>query len=84
MTPTGTAAYGRDPHVVHQFEERFTALMVGTRLPRMTAGVLACLYATDTGSLTAAGLGRRFQGSPASISKAIAYLKAQDSDQART
>ncbi|WP_043633198.1 MarR family transcriptional regulator [Nonomuraea candida] len=45
--------------------------MVRTGLSRMTARVLACLYATDSGSLTAAELVRRVQASPASISKAI-------------
>ncbi|MBP2183621.1 GbsR/MarR family transcriptional regulator [Amycolatopsis magusensis] len=76
--PAGVAAYGRDPQVVHQFEERFTALMVGTGLPRMTARVLACLYATDTGSLTAAELVHRLRVSPASVSKAIGDLETQD------
>jgi DNA-binding transcriptional ArsR family regulator len=76
--PTDATVDGRDPHVVRQFEERFTALMVVTGLPRMTARVLACLYATDTGSLTAAELVARLQVSPASVSKAIGDLEAQD------
>ncbi|MDQ7810852.1 MarR family transcriptional regulator [Amycolatopsis sp. A133] len=44
----------------------------------MTARVLACLYATDTGSLTAADLVHRLQVSPASVSKAVGDLEAQD------
>nr|WP_242625760.1 MarR family transcriptional regulator [Streptomyces sp. BK022] len=43
----------------------------------MPARVLSCLFVTDTGSLTAAGLARRLQVSPASISKAIAFLESQ-------
>lgn len=76
--PTGTAAHGRDPRVVREFEERFTALMVGTGLPGMTARILACLYATDTGSLTVAELVQRLHVSPASISKAVGNLEAHD------
>ena len=43
----------------------------------MTARVLACLYTTDAGSLTAAELVQRLQVSPASVSKAIAFLESQ-------
>ncbi|WP_369199469.1 MarR family transcriptional regulator [Streptomyces sp. PU-14G] len=46
-------------------------------LPRMSARVLTCLFTTDTGSLTASELGQRLQVSPASISKAIAFLESQ-------
>ncbi|MEV0718831.1 MarR family transcriptional regulator [Asanoa sp. NPDC050611] len=76
--PTITDAYGRDAGAVHDFEERFASLMVKTGLSRMTARVLACLYATDTGSLTAAELVERLQVSPASISKAIGELEGQE------
>nr|WP_237546798.1 MarR family transcriptional regulator [Streptomyces sp. SID161] len=41
------------------------------------ARVLTCLFTTDAGSLTAAQLAQRLQVSPASISKAIAYLESQ-------
>ena len=71
-------AHGRDPEAVHDLEEQFTALMIGTGLPRMTARVLTCLYTTDSGSLTAAELVRRLQVSPASISKAIGELEQQE------
>nr|WP_234323729.1 MarR family transcriptional regulator [Streptomyces sp. NRRL F-2580] len=43
----------------------------------MTARVLASLYTTDAGSLTASELVQRLQVSPASISKAIAFLESQ-------
>nr|WP_243859887.1 helix-turn-helix domain-containing protein [Amycolatopsis arida] len=41
----------------------------------MAARVLASLYATDAGSLTAAELVGRLRVSPASISKAVGYLE---------
>ncbi|MCT9112033.1 MarR family transcriptional regulator [Streptomyces mirabilis] len=43
----------------------------------MTARVLTCLFTTDAGSLTASQLAQRLQVSPASISKAIAFLESQ-------
>ncbi|MGW0431742.1 GbsR/MarR family transcriptional regulator [Micromonospora sp. NPDC003197] len=46
-------------------------------LPRMVARVLACLYVTDSGSLTAADLVQRLRVSPASVSHAIAFLEQQ-------
>jgi DNA-binding transcriptional ArsR family regulator len=44
----------------------------------MMSRVLACLYTTDSGSLTASELVQRLQVSPASVSKAIAFLEGQD------
>ncbi|WNM36600.1 MarR family transcriptional regulator [Streptomyces sp. Li-HN-5-11] len=44
----------------------------------MPARVLACLYTTDAGSLTASELAQRLQVSPASISKAITFLANLD------
>lgn len=76
--PAAADAYGRDPDTVHGFEEQFTALLVHTGLPKMVARVLGCLYATDTGSRTAAELVGRLQVSPASISLAIRYLEEQE------
>ncbi|MEU7894463.1 MarR family transcriptional regulator [Nonomuraea sp. NPDC049152] len=76
--PTVTDAHGRDPEAVAELEEQFTAMMVGTGLPRMTARVLTCLYVTDGGSLTAAELVQRLQVSPASISKAVGELEQQE------
>ena len=68
---------GRDPEAVREFEEAFAAIFMGQGLPKMTAMALACLYATDSGGLTAAELVARLQVSPASISKAMAYLESQ-------
>ncbi|MFD8563511.1 MarR family transcriptional regulator [Streptosporangium canum] len=72
------ATYGRAAEAMHDFRERFAALLGGTGLPPMMSRVLACLYATDTGSLTSAELVRQLQVSPASISKAVGYLEKQE------
>nr|WP_311776121.1 MarR family transcriptional regulator [Actinoplanes abujensis] len=50
---------------------------MGSGLPKMTARVLTCLFTVDEGSLTAAQLAQRLRVSPASISKAIAFLESQ-------
>ncbi|MEU8324338.1 MarR family transcriptional regulator [Nonomuraea sp. NPDC048881] len=68
----------RDRKAVTDLEEEFIAVMIGTGLSRMTARVLASLYLTDSGSLTAAELTRRLQVSPASVSKAIGELERQE------
>nr|WP_308250225.1 MarR family transcriptional regulator [Sphaerisporangium fuscum] len=74
--PTPAAdGYGRDVHAVCDFEEQFTAMMVRTGLPPMAARVLACLFTADSGDSTAAELVQRLAVSPASVSKAIAYLE---------
>ena len=67
--------HGRDAHLVHEFEETLTTVFMQSGLPKMTARVLASLYTTDSGSLTASELVRRLQVSPASVSKAIAALE---------
>nr|WP_322973263.1 MarR family transcriptional regulator [Actinacidiphila soli] len=46
-------------------------------LPKMTSRVLTCLFTTDAGSLTASQLVQHLQVSPASVSKAIAFLESQ-------
>ncbi|MEU8384651.1 MarR family transcriptional regulator [Streptosporangium sp. NPDC048865] len=69
---------GRDPRAVHALEERFTAAMIATGLPRMTARVLTCLCTTDSGSLTATELVQRLQVSPASVSKAVGDLERHE------
>jgi DNA-binding IclR family transcriptional regulator len=46
-------------------------------LSRMGARVLTCLFITDSGSLTASELALRMQVSPASVSKAVAFLESQ-------
>jgi DNA-binding transcriptional regulator GbsR (MarR family) len=79
--PRGSAAppqpHGRDPEAVREYEELFTTVLMEAGTPKMMARVQASLYTTDTGSLTAAELVQRLQVSPASISKAIAFLESQ-------
>ncbi|MEV4296646.1 GbsR/MarR family transcriptional regulator [Microbispora rosea] len=75
--PVSDGGHGRDPQAVQDFTESFIALLVQQGLPRMEARVLACLYVTDSGALTAADLVQRLQVSPASISHAIAFLEQQ-------
>ncbi|MFI1729045.1 helix-turn-helix domain-containing protein [Streptomyces acidicola] len=70
-------AYGRDPEAVREYEETFTTAMMQSGAPKMMSRVLACLYTSDTGSLTASELVQRLQVSPASISKAISFLEGQ-------
>lgn len=72
--PEGVDAFGRDPSVVRAFEERFAELMVLTGLNRMAGRVLAALFVSDSGRLTAAELVQRLGVSPGSISHAVAYL----------
>jgi DNA-binding MarR family transcriptional regulator len=50
---------------------------MGSGLAKMPARVLTCLFTTDAESLSASQLAQRLQVSPASISKAIAYLESQ-------
>lgn len=69
--------YGRDAEAVRAYEETFTTVLMASGLPRMMARVMACLSLTDTGSLTAAELVQRLAVSPASVSKAIAFLEGQ-------
>ncbi|WP_433272035.1 helix-turn-helix domain-containing protein [Actinosynnema sp. CS-041913] len=76
--PAAADPYGRDPEAVADAVAELTAMLGQTGLPPMMASVFACLYATDTGSLTAAELARRLQVSPASVSKAVSYLEAQE------
>ena len=70
-------AHGRDPEAVHEYEETLTTVLMQSGLPKMMARVLVCLYTTDSGSVTASELVRRLQVSPASVSKAIAFLEGQ-------
>jgi len=70
-------ADGRDAEAVREFEEAFSAIFIGQGLPKMTAKALASLYTTDSGSLSASELVGHLQVSPASVSKAMAYLESQ-------
>ncbi|MFF3443889.1 helix-turn-helix domain-containing protein [Streptosporangium sp. NPDC002721] len=75
--PVPDGGHGRDPRAVQDFTESFTTLLIQQGLPRMEARVLACLYITDSGDLTAADLVKRLRVSPASISHAVAFLERQ-------
>jgi DNA-binding transcriptional regulator GbsR (MarR family) len=79
--PRGAAApvpgHGRDAEAVREYEEMFTTLLMGQGLPKMMSRVLTCLYTTDAGSLTASELVQHLQVSPASVSKAVAFLESQ-------
>ena len=70
-------ADGRDAEAVREYEETFATVMMASGLPKMMSRVLVCLYTTDAGSLTASELAQRLQVSPASVSKAIAFLDSQ-------
>jgi DNA-binding transcriptional regulator GbsR (MarR family) len=68
---------GRDAGAVRDYEETLTTVFMQAGTPKMMARVLACLCTSDTGSLTAAELTARLQVSPASVSKAVAFLDDQ-------
>lgn len=76
----GTAAekppVAGDP-AVDEFLTRFTTQITNTGVPRTAAAALACLYTTDSGSLTAAELAQRLRVSPATISSAVGMLEMQ-------
>nr|WP_267897917.1 MarR family transcriptional regulator [Nocardia suismassiliense] len=46
-------------------------------MPRTAAGVMACLYTSETGSRTAAELAAQLQVSAATISHAVGLLEEQ-------
>ncbi|GAA1967828.1 helix-turn-helix domain-containing protein [Amycolatopsis minnesotensis] len=71
-------AEGRDPAAAGEFVDRLAAQMMLSGLPRMAARVFACLVTTDSGALTAGELVRGLRVSPASVSKAVAYLEELD------
>ena len=62
---------------MREYEEAFTTLLMQQGMPTMTARVLTCLFTADAGSLTASELAQHLQVSPASVSKAIAFLESQ-------
>lgn len=77
-SPAASRARGGDAEALRDYEELFTSALVQSGLPRMMSRVLVGLYTTDTGGLTASELVERLQVSPASISKAIAFLERLD------
>ncbi len=68
---------GRDAEALAEYQETLTTVLMASGLTTMAARVLTSLFTTDSGSLTASELARRLQVSPASISKAIAFLESQ-------
>ncbi|MFI9616923.1 helix-turn-helix domain-containing protein [Streptomyces sp. NPDC052023] len=79
--PRGTQAppqpHGRDAGAVRAYEELLTSVFTQSGMPGMMSRVMACLTITDEGSLTASELVQRLQVSPASVSKAVAFLDGQ-------
>lgn len=75
---TPPQAHGRDAEAVHAYEETLTTTFMASGTPKMMARVMACLCISDAGSLTASELAQRLGVSPASISKAIAFLESQN------
>ena len=69
--------YGRDPEAVQAYQEAFTTVLIQAGTPKTMARVMACLYTTDAGSMTASELVQHLQVSPATISKAITFLEEQ-------
>lgn len=67
----------RDIETLREYEARLTGVLMASGLPKMMARVLVSLYLTDSGSLTAAEIAQRLNVSPASVSKAIAFLATQ-------
>ncbi|WP_020525963.1 GbsR/MarR family transcriptional regulator [Catelliglobosispora koreensis] len=63
---------------VLDFQRELAEIAVQTGLSPMAARVLACLYTTDSGSLTAGELVAQLRVSPASVSKAIGDLERQE------
>ncbi|MEO3816331.1 helix-turn-helix domain-containing protein [Plantactinospora sp. B24E8] len=76
-TESASAPPGRDAEALAEYAETFTTVLMASGLNKMSARVLTCLFTTDAGSLTASQLAQRLQVSPASISKAIAFLESQ-------
>ncbi|MFD4596494.1 helix-turn-helix domain-containing protein [Streptomyces sp. NPDC058464] len=72
-----SSADGRDPEAVREYEETLTTVMMASGMTAMPARVMAAITLTDSGSLTASELVQRLQVSPASVSKAIAFLESQ-------
>ncbi|MFF6774478.1 helix-turn-helix domain-containing protein [Streptomyces sp. NPDC012637] len=70
-------AYGRDTEAVRAYEETFTTVLMQSGMPKMMARVMACIMISDQGSLTAPELVQRLEVSPASVSKAVAFLESQ-------
>ncbi|MFB9691293.1 helix-turn-helix domain-containing protein [Amycolatopsis plumensis] len=57
------------------FVAELTAALVDTGMPRTAAGVLACLFTSETGSHTAAELAQQLRVSAATVSHAVTLLR---------
>ncbi|MGI5229892.1 helix-turn-helix domain-containing protein [Actinoallomurus iriomotensis] len=78
-TPRPAAAARRagdhtGPDVTAAFVADLTTALIETGMPRTAAGVMACLFTSETGSRTAAELARHLQVSAATISHAVGLL----------
>ncbi len=71
-------AEGRDAEAVRAYEETLTTVFIQSGLAKMMSRVLACIFISDSGSLTAAELVQHLQVSPATVSKSVAFLESQD------
>lgn len=71
-------AAGRDPGEVLRFIERFASNLVEGGFPRMPARVFVALLTSDSGRMSAAGVGEVLQVSPAAVSGAVRYLMQVD------
>ena len=74
---SGPLPHGRDAEALAEYEEALTTVFMASGVPKMGARVLTSLFLTDAGSLTASQLAQGLQVSPASISKAVAFLESQ-------
>lgn len=66
------------------FVEELAQALTATGMPRMAARVFAALTTAETDTTTAAELVRQLSVSPASVSKAIAYLESMELVERRT
>lgn len=75
-SPTATGLDETGPRA--EFTDELIEVFVQTGMPRMTARIMACLYARDSGSCTATELVRRLRVSPATVSTAVRALEEQE------
>jgi DNA-binding transcriptional ArsR family regulator len=66
---------GPDPDAAAAFMTDLTAVLIETGMPRTAAGVIACLFTSETGSRTAAELAQHLHVSAATISHAVGLLQ---------
>ncbi|MFJ9614314.1 helix-turn-helix domain-containing protein [Streptomyces noursei] len=69
---------GPDPDATAAFVTDLTAALVQTGLPRTAARVMACLFASETGSRTAIEMAQHLHVSAATISQAVHLLQQQN------